>query len=260
MAPAERTLSDATVKATLNGIVKSVGDPDTGTSDGDPFITVTSDSGMYVKGTISELMLSEIQVGSTITGTAGESYTGFTAEITEISEYPADNSDYYYFGGDSNPNVTYYQFLAYIDDAEGLSNNEWADLTIETNQGEDNSSIYLDKRYVRSENGQSYVYKAGAGNKLEKQYVKTGKTLYSTYIEIKQGLSESDSIAFPYGKNVFEGAPVKTGDDSDDGSMETFDNAGMDGEEYSTYSAADDGDFGTLDMGEEEPCGEIVGE
>ena len=53
---------------------------------------------------------------------------------------------------------------------------------------------------------------------------------------------------------------MKTGDDSDDGSMETFDNAGMDGEEYSTYSAADDGDFGTLDMGEEEPYGEIVGE
>ena len=79
-------------------------------------------------------MLSEIQVGSTITGTAGESYTGFTAEITEISEYPADKSDYYYFGGDSNPNVSYYPFLAYIDDAEGLSNNEWADLTIETNQ------------------------------------------------------------------------------------------------------------------------------
>lgn len=50
---------------------------------------MTSDSGMYVKGTISELMLSEIQVGSTITGTAGESYTGFTSEITEISEYPA---------------------------------------------------------------------------------------------------------------------------------------------------------------------------
>ena len=72
VAQAERKLSDGAVKATLNGIVKSVGDPDTGTSNGDPFITVTSDSGMYVKGTISELMLSEIQVGSTITGTAGE--------------------------------------------------------------------------------------------------------------------------------------------------------------------------------------------
>lgn len=60
-----------------------------------------------------------------------------------------DNSDYYYFGGDSNPNVSYYPFLAYIDDAEGLSNNEWADLTIETNQGEDNSAfIWINAMYV----------------------------------------------------------------------------------------------------------------
>ena len=61
---------------------------------------------------------------------------------------------------------------------------------------------------------QSYVYKAGSDNTLEKQYVRTGETVYSTYVEVLQGLSLTDSIAFPYGKNVYEGAPIASEDDT----------------------------------------------
>ena len=52
-------------------------------------------------------------------------------------------------------------------------------------------------------------YIEGKNKKLKKQYVRTGQTLYSTYIEVKEGVSETDWIAFPYGKAVKEGAPVK---------------------------------------------------
>ena len=53
------------------------------------------------------------------------------------------------------------------------------------------------------------VYIEGKNKKLKKQYVRTGQTLYSTYIEVKEGVSETDWIAFPYGKAVKEGAPVQ---------------------------------------------------
>ncbi|MDY3919900.1 MAG: hypothetical protein SOZ59_13040, partial [Candidatus Limivivens sp.] len=257
---AQRKVDEAMVKATLNGVVKEVGDPEIGDIDGEAFITVTSNSGMYVKGTVSELELSQVKVGSIITGTSGDSYVSFEAEITEISEYPTSSSDYYYYG-DSNPNVSYYPFTAYIDDAEGIRNNEWAELTIQ-GSGEDTSeSLYIDKRYIRSENGQSYVYKAGSDNKLEKQYIKTGQTLYSQYVEIKQGLSLTDSIAFPYGKNVYEGAPVKTeedgypadeGENFDDDLSSSYDLNSMDeyGEDYDDYDYSDElGGFEDLDDG-----------
>ena len=52
------------------------------------------------------------------------------------------------------------------------------------------------------------AYIEGKNKKLKKQYVRTGQTLYSTYIEGKEGVSETDWIAFPYGKAVKEGAPV----------------------------------------------------
>ena len=44
-----------------------------------------------------------------------------------------------------------------------------------------------------------------------KQKVKTGKSLWGSYIEIKSGITESDYIAFPYG--VSEGEKVKESDD-----------------------------------------------
>lgn len=205
---AQRKLDAAIIKATINGVVKEVGDPKVGQVDGEAFVTITSNTGMYVKGTISEMDLGTIKVGSVVSGMAQESGVYITAEITEISEYPAGSGDFYYYGGDSNPNASSYPFIAYIEDSEGLINNEYVDLQI---SGSDvgGTSIYLSKALIRTENGQSYVYIADENKKLKKQYVRTGQTLYSSYIEVKEGLTEEDWIAFPYGKNVKEGAPVK---------------------------------------------------
>ena len=208
---AKRKLDEATVTATINGVVKSVGDPAVGEMDGEPFLTVTSNEGMYVKGSISELKLGEVEVGTVMTGMSYESGMSFTAEISEISEYP-DTSESYWYGGQAN--ASQYPFMAYIEDSEGLSNNESVELSIEDSGSTNSSAIYLYKAYIRSENGQSYVYKADENDRLVKQYIKTGATVYSTAVEVKGGLSLEDRIAFPYGKNVVEGAKVKESDDS----------------------------------------------
>lgn len=203
---AQRDMDNATVKATINGVVKEIGDPAVGQIEGEPFMTLTSNKGMYVKGTISEMDLGTITVGSVVSGMAQESGMSITAEITEISEYPSEGNGFYY-GGESNPNASSYPFIAYVDDSEELINHEWVDLQIQGNVQTGNS-IFLPKALVRSENGQSYVYIADENKRLIKQYVRTGKTMYSTYIEVKDGLTEEDWIAFPYGKNVKEGVPV----------------------------------------------------
>lgn len=212
---AERKLDEAIVKATINGVVKSVGDPAVGEIDGEPFMTVTSSEGMYVEGTISELKLGDVKVGTTMTGMSYESGTSFTAEITEISEYPTTANSW----SSNDAAASSYPFMAYIEDSTGLSNNEWVDLTIQESAGEDSSAIYLPKAYIRSENGQSYVYKSDENGRLKKQYIKTGVTVYSTNVEIKSGLSLEDKIAFPYGKNVVEGAKVKDDESADDAMM-----------------------------------------
>lgn len=89
-------------------------------------------------------------------------------------------------------------------------------MTINFSQNEQintEGSIYLPLAYVRSENGKSYVYLRDKDKKLKKQYVTTGQTLYNYVIEIKDGLKVSDSVAFPYGKTIKEGAKTKIADD-----------------------------------------------
>ena len=112
------------------------------------------------------------------------------ASITEISTYPDENSNAW--GGDGNPNVSYYPYTAYIENTEGLRNGEYVGLTMTATGGEDQENkIYLEKAYIRDEDG------------------KTGKTIWGSYAEIVEGLTKEDRIAFPYGKSAKEGVKVK---------------------------------------------------
>ena len=63
---------------------------------------------------------------------------------------------------------------------------------------------------MRSEDGKSYCMIADENNRLKKQYVVTGRTVYGSAVEIKSGLTEDDRIAFPYGKNAVEALPSRT--------------------------------------------------
>ena len=60
--------------------------------------------------------------------------------------------------------------------------------------------------FVITENSKSYVYVKSAEGKLEKREVTTGRSLWGSYIEITSGLTMEDYIAFPYGKDIKEGA------------------------------------------------------
>lgn len=207
----KKVSENGVVTATVNGIVKKVGDIENPPTDGSPFLTVSGSEGLYVSGSLSELMLGKVEVGQTVYANSWESGMYFEATITEISTYPQENNS---FWGDGNPNVSYYPYTAYIENTEGLRNGEYVDLTMTGN--EDNSnSIYLQKAYVREENGRSYVLKADENGRLVKQYVVTGKTLWGQAIEIVSGLTMEDQIAFPYGKDAREGAKIKESADGD---------------------------------------------
>ncbi|MDO4453117.1 MAG: HlyD family efflux transporter periplasmic adaptor subunit [Eubacteriales bacterium] len=201
----EKKIKNGVILSSINGVVKAAGDASTGESNGDAFIEVTSDSGMYIVGNMSELNLGTLEVGDEVSVQSLETGMQYTAVITEISEYPEDSSNNYYGYGTENTNASYYPFKAYVEEADGLNDSSSVTISVSASaSGLD--TIYLQMAYIRSENGQSYVYKAGKDGKLKKQYVKTGKIIYSSYMEIKEGLTMEDSVAFPYGSDVKEGA------------------------------------------------------
>lgn len=199
----DRELEERVIRSNMNGVVVTAGTMDDAVID-DDFIVIAGASGKYLKGTINELMLDSVHVGDTVTGMSYDTGMEFTAEITEISPYPADNADYYYNYGENN-NASQYQFLAYIEESDGLGE-DWVEYRFSQSAV---SSIYIERMLIREEtDGREYVYLQGEDGLLKKQYVQTGSVNYS-YIEIKEGLTLEDKLAFPYGRNVFEGAQTR---------------------------------------------------
>jgi len=201
----ETTLHDCTVTSTVNGVVKSAGDPEEGVEDGKPFMVVDSSEGLYLTGSVTELQLDSIAPGQKVSVMSWNSGMTFEAEITEISPYPSTGR---YYG--SNPNVSLYPFKAYIEDSSGLMNNEYVQISMNTVSSDANpEALYLHKAYILEEDGKSYVYVRDENEKLRKQEVVTGKMIYGSYKEIKSGLTASDYIAFPYGKGLRDGVKTK---------------------------------------------------
>lgn len=200
-------LEDGVVYAKKDGIVTTVCDPANPPQDGTPFLQLSGAAGLYISGTIGELDLDTVKVGQSVSAVnymTGDTYEG---TISEISNVPSDSVNYY---GDSNPNSSFYEYTAYIENPQNLKKGDSLELTIDTSSEGSDSGLYIDKSYVRTENGQSYIYKDDNG-KLKKQTVKTGKSLWGSYVEIKSGLTNDDYIAFPYG--VREGEKTKVSED-----------------------------------------------
>lgn len=202
---AANAATDGTVTTSCKGTVSKVNDLNT-IADGEVFLQVTSETGFVLETAISEYQLSDISKGSALGVYSYNNGISAEATITYISEAPTDT----YSTG--VPNVSYYTVRATLPSDANMSVGDWCEITIPTNV--DTNAFYLPMMYVRKENGSSYVMKVEDG-KLKKQVVKTGKTLWGYEVQILDGLSQEDYIAFPYGKKVKEGAPCDLGEDSD---------------------------------------------
>ena len=198
----EQQLEGEVVKSTLDGTVKKVGDPAKGEVDGEPFIEVESAAGAYIQGMVGEYQLDSVKPGQIVTGMAYESQMGFQAEITEVSPYPQEG----YSSGMQEQ--SYYPFTAVIQDGEGFKANEMVSMDLPAEGGEI-TGIFISREYIRTQNGEEFVYKEGEDQRLKKQKVTTGRTFYGSTVEIKEGITLEDKLAFPYGKNVREGAGVR---------------------------------------------------
>lgn len=196
-------LNDGIVRAKRSGIVRNIKNLSNPIQDGSAFLEVAGGQGTYIKGSISELMLNQVKIGDTISAYCWTSGEIFDAKIQSIDTVPSSNSNY---NGSGNPNVSYYGFEAYAKDASKIQAGEYLELTFNLSS-DTTSSIWLSKAYVKQEGNKYYVLKDVHG-KLKKQYVTVGKIVWGDTMEIKDGLSDTDYIAFAYSKNAKEG--VKT--------------------------------------------------
>lgn len=192
----------ATILSTIKGVIASVNE-DAAASE--PIVTITSGTGLYVKTVVDEFAYNSVKVGDvlhlTVWGDDGDKKVD--AKITDISPYPADSGE---FTDSSNQNVTYYPINAYIEKSKGLSAGSYANVTFGSTKT--SNSYYIDKAYVGKDKKGSFLYIVGKKNTLYKKYIKTGKTMYGTYIEVKTKLNTDGYISSPYSKYAESGAKI----------------------------------------------------
>jgi hypothetical protein len=208
----EKKISKQTIYSKIDGVVSHVGD--TTSSGSQTLLTIKSKDGYYVEGTVSELMLDELTEGTYLDCMSYQS-GDFEAQVVDVSDYPVSSSSTGFYSSDSNPNVSYYQFNASIEDQSiELTDGDWLQITLKSDANQ-SGKLVLSRAFVRSENGNSYVYKEENGV-LKKQYVTIGESVdYGYSVVIKSGITRDDYIAFPYGKTVVDGAKTQEGTVSD---------------------------------------------
>lgn len=204
----ENKVKNKLVTSKLDGTVAYIGDEATGSYNGDAFLKVKSKDGFYVTGTVSELMRDQMQEGALLQCTSYNSGS-FEARVLNVSDYPVDSSNNFYYGGDSNPNVSYYTFNAEITDQSlQFTDQDYVTITLQSNKLAKGSLVVM-KAFIRTEHGNSYVYKDNNGT-LKKQQVTVGSIVNSGYYAVvTSGLKSDDLLAFPYGDTVQEGARTK---------------------------------------------------
>ena len=202
---AQKALDKGVVTASMDGVVKTAGDPEAPPTDGSAFITVSGTDGLYVRSGVKESKLGTIREGDTVMVSSWQTGGQYEARVGSISPYPDTTG---MFDGDGTE--TYYPFTAVVSDKNAeMKNGEWVEVsyTSSNDDGESDTLTVL-KAFVREEGSKKYVYIRDENGRLKKQYIITG-SLSDTGYEVLDGLSKSDWIAFPYGKNVKEGAKTR---------------------------------------------------
>lgn len=197
-------LGDGNVYAEFDGTVKAVRDATEAFNSSEAVVELSGGGGYYVTGTLSEMDLGSVQVGDTVQISSWRTGVNCEGEIVSIDDYPAQNGSN---SGDGNSNVSYYPFKVFVSEDANLQPNDYVEMQYQkTAEADSANSLYLESFFLRSENGKSYVMVRGENDKLEKRWVQTGRDLWGSYTQIRGGLTLEDYVAFPYGRDMVEGA------------------------------------------------------
>lgn len=206
----EKAVEEGAVLAKISGVVKKSGDPSNPPGDGSAFLQVASTEGMYIRGGISELLLDQIREGDLVNVSAGQSGTCCQAEIREISPYPDESGMFSGIYGAVSASM--YPFIAYVSEGGGtLISQEWVQMdAVGSGMEQPSDALYLWKAFILEEEGRQYVYLRDEKGKLRKREITTGRRV-GEGCEVLSGVSWEDWLAFPYGKEVRNGAATREG-------------------------------------------------
>ena len=206
----EAELTDGKVYADIDGKIVGLLSEEEAKLQGQPVMKVSGGGGFFIEGSVSELEKDNLKIGQEVTVNDWNTGMTYTGKVQSISDLPDSGNGW---NGMGNPNASYYPFTVFVEEDADLQAGRYVSVTYSTSEG--GNGIYLQNPFVRTENGRSFVYLRGEDGNLEKRFVTTGKSLWGSYTQILSGVTAEDYLAFPYGKDLKEGAPTVEADISE---------------------------------------------
>ena len=210
----EAMLSNADVISPVTGRVTGVNENGYDNY-GNPlaYITIQQAGSFRIKGTLGELQRGGIMEGNRmkIVSRTDESVFWYgTVTLVDYESPSQGTGNDMYFGGVMDPmtNSSKYPFYVELDSSEGLLLGQHVYLELDNGE-EEAAGLSIGAAFVcYDENGNTYVW-AEKNGKLEVRPVTVGEYNYMMdTVEILEGLTEEDYIAFPDETVCAEGAPT----------------------------------------------------
>lgn len=215
VAQSENVLNNATVVSPVTGRVTAINESGTDNyGNALPYITIQQAGSFRIKGTLNELQRGGIMEGSRmkiVSRTDPNLFWMGTVTLVDYESPTQENQNSMYYGSytDSMLASSKYPFYVELDSSDGLLLGQHVYLQVDTGEEEETSYPAISSTFIcYDEDGSTYVW-AENGNKLEKRAITTGEYNFMLdTIQIVEGLTEEDYIAFPDSELCVEGAPT----------------------------------------------------
>ena len=214
VAQSEAVLENTTVVSPVTGRITGINENGSDNYGNPlPYITIQQAGSFRIKGTLNELQRGGILEGmrmKIISRTDENQFWTGTVTLVDYESPSQENQNSMYYGNysDSMLSSSKYPFYVELDSSEGLLLGQHVYLELEADE-EESSALSIDGAFLcYAEDGSNYVW-AERNGKLEKRTVTIGEYNYMMgTVEILEGLTEADYIAFPNEELCVEGAPT----------------------------------------------------
>ena len=203
IAHSESILENVEVKSPVTGRVQSISENGMDNY-GNPlaYITIQQSGSYRVKGMLGELQRGGLMEGSRMKIVSRTDDSVFWLGTVTLVDYenPSQGSQYEMYYGVSSDEMTAsskYPFYVELDSTEGLMLGQHVYMELDAGEAE-TSGISISSAFIAyDEDGSTYVWAENRG-KLEKRPVTVGEYNYmNDTMEVLEGLTEEDFIAFP---------------------------------------------------------------
>lgn len=213
VAKSEEVLQNVTVTSPVTGRVTSINENGTDNYGNPlPYITIQQAGSFRIKGILSELQRGGIMEGTRmkiVSRTDASIFWMGTVTLVDYENPSQENQNSMYYGNstDSMMASSKYPFYVELESSDGLLLGQHVYLEVDTGEEEASSYPAISSAFIcYAEDGSTYVWAENNG-KLEKRSVTLGEYNFMLdTMEIVDGLTEEDYIAFPDPELCVEGA------------------------------------------------------